>query len=192
MQNIISRHLYRTRLFLFTLMVVVLGAGLAGAGVFLFLPSGLGEGYGAVISTVQGIGSVLMKKVVLLYIVIALGIVLAMIVLHLFYSHRVAGPAFRIGKEASKISEGNLSGNIRFRQKDNLTDMADTLNDVATRYRSRVDALKDQLSVIEAESAAIATLLQQGKPGADLERAADEIAARVKRIDAILYETRTA
>lgn len=191
MKPITTRHFYRTRLFVYTLIVVLLGAVFAGVGVFALLPSGLGEGYGAALSTVKGIGDILLQRVAALFVAIAAGIVVVMAVLHLFYSHRIAGPAYRLGREAAKITEGDLGGNIRFRQKDNLTDMADTLNEVAVRYRGRIDAVKNQLSRIEAQSEALSTLIQQGKNGQALETAADEIVDNINTIDRILSETRT-
>lgn len=191
MEQIATHSYFRTRLFLYTLIVVILGAALAGFGVFTLLPSGLGEGYGAALSTIRGIGNVLMQKVVMLYAVIATGILVAMAGLHLFYSHRIAGPAYRLGREAAKISEGNLAGNIRFRQKDNLTDMADSLSAVAVQYRNRIDAIKDHISHIEARAEALSTLLQQGTSDPALEQASDEIIENIKGIDRILAETRT-
>lgn len=189
-QTVSTRRLYRTRLFLSTVIVVVLGGALAGIGVFTLLPKDLGAGYGAVITTIHGISGILMQKAVMIYAVIVVGIVVAMIVLHLVYSHRIAGPVFRLSREAAKISEGNLSGKIKFRQKDNLTDMADSLNGVADRYRARVDALKSHLSHIEAQSETITILIQQGKNDSSLEKAADEITAKIKSINSILSEIR--
>jgi methyl-accepting chemotaxis protein len=192
MEQTVSTHqYYRARLFLFTLIVVIFGAALAGVGVFTLLPKDLGDGYGAVISTIQGIGSILVQKVAMIYVVIIFGIVVAMIVLHLFYSHRIAGPAYRLGREFARISEGILIGKVKFRQKDNLTDMADTLNDVTDRYRARVDAVKSELSRIEAQADALAILAQQGKTDHSLEKAAEDIAAHIKNIDKTLAEMRT-
>jgi len=191
MERIATHSYYRTRLFVYTLIVVVLGAALAGFGVFALLPSDLGEGYGPALSTVQGIGSVLTQKVATLYAVIAACILITMAGLHLFYSHRIAGPAYRLGREAAKISEGNLAGNIRFRQKDNLTDMADSLSHVAHQYRNRIEAIKNHISHIEAQSEALSTLIQQGKNDGVLEQAVDEITENIKGIDKILAETRT-
>ena len=190
MEKISTRHQYRTRLFSYTLFIVVLGAALAGAGVFALLPPELGKGYGDVIATVRGIEGMLFRKVALLYIGISLCIMLAMVFLHLLYSHRVAGPAFRLGKEAAKIGQGNLSGNIRFRQKDNLTDMADTLSDMAAQYRNRIDGMKDRLAAVETQSKTLSDLIQQGKNGTDLDRAADELTVNVRKIDEILSEMR--
>lgn len=191
MEQVTTQHFYRTRLFLFTLVIVVLGAAFAGVGVFSVLPSGLGSEYGSILSTVRGLGTALMQKVALLYGVIAVGIIIAMVYLHLFYSHRVAGPAFRLSKEAEKISSGNLKGNIKFRQKDNLTDMADSLNAVASRYRSRIDSIRNEIATIESQSEKLTELIAQGKRDPALETISDDLAARIKSIESVLSELRT-
>jgi len=182
---------YRLFLYLYTLVIVLLGAAIAGWGVFWLFPPGLGEGYGAVLASVQGIGKVLFWKVAIIYAVIALFIVLAMVVLHLFYSHRIAGPAYRIGREAIKLGQGNLAGNIKFRQKDNLTDMADSLNDTASKFRGRVKAVKDCLAVIETQTKTVSDLIQQGKDREALEHAAEKITGNIKDLERVLSEMRT-
>ena len=189
--GLVTRKNYRLLLYVNSLLIVLLGAALAAWGIFLLFPSGLGEGYGAVLASVQGIGQVLFRKVAVIYAVIAVLMVLALVLLHLFYSHRIAGPAYRLGMEAGKIAKGNLTGNIKFRQKDNLTDMADSLNDVALRYRGRITAVKEYLAIIETQSKTVSDLIRQGKDGVALEQASEEISGNIKNIEQILSEMRT-
>ncbi len=181
---------YRLFLFINSFVIVSLGASITGWGVFWLFPANLGEGYHNVQSLVREIQKVLFWRITILYAVTSLFIVLAMVVLHLLYSHRIAGPAYRIGREAAKIAQGNLTGNIKFRRKDNLTDMADSLNDVASQYRGRIDALKDRLAIIDERSKTVVDLLQQGKEGDALKQAAEEITSNVKGVDRSLSELR--
>ena len=88
-----------------------------GAAVFLFLPSHLGDSYGAVNSAIRDMEQVLAAKVAGIYAIMAVFIALAVVVLHLFYSHRIAGPAYRLSREAEALGQGNFKGNIRFRKK---------------------------------------------------------------------------
>ena len=103
--------------FLYTLVIVVFGAGLAGAGAFLLFPTQLGEGYGAVLSTVQDLEQVLLAKVGMIYAIMSIFIIVAVVLLHLFYSHRIAGPAYRLGREAQVIGQGGLRGISGFVRK---------------------------------------------------------------------------
>jgi len=189
-QTVAARNPFRTNLFLFTLIVVAIGAVLAGLSVFTLLPKDLGAGYGAVITTVQGLGGILAHKVAVIYVFIVLGIIAVMSVLHIVYSHRIAGPAFRLSREAAKISEGNLAGKIKFRRKDDLTDMADTLNDLADRHRERVLSLKDRLSHVEAQADALNELMRQGRTDSSVEQAAESLLADLRNINKILAEIR--
>ena len=185
-----TRKNYRLFLYVNTLVIIFFGAVLAGWGLFWTVPAGLGEGYHAVQATVRGIAQVLFWRVAVLYAVISLLILLAMVVLHLFYSHRIAGPAYRMGREAARIAQGDLTGNITFRRKDNLTDMADSLNEVASQYRGRIEAVKIHLAAVETQSQLVSDIIQRGKDGAALRRAAEEITINAKKMESDLSELR--
>lgn len=186
-----THHNYRLFLYLNTFVIVLLGAAIAGFGVFWLFPTSLGESFHSVQAIVRELGKVLFWRVAILYAVISLLIVLAMAVLHLLYSHRIAGPAYRLGREAARIARGDLTGNIKCRPKDNLTDMADSLCNVVLQYRARINAVKDGLASIEQKSKTVSGLLQQGKSEAALREAANDIVSSVKKIEQSLSEVRT-
>lgn len=182
---------YRLFLYVNTFIIVLLGTVIAGWGVFLLFPASLGQGYHSTLAAVQAIRKVLFWKVAIIYAIIFLFIVVSIVVLHLFYSHRIAGPAYRISLEAAKIAHGNLTGNITFRQKDNLTDIKDFLNDVVSQYRDRITSIKDYLTIIETESKIVSDLIGKGKDGIALRKAAEEITNNVKNIECSLSEMKT-
>lgn len=182
---------YGLLLYAKTFGIVLVGAAIAGWGVFWSFPAGLGEGYHNALAAVQAIRNVLFWKIATVYAVIGIPCITAIAVLHLFYSHRIAGPVYRIGLEAARIAQGDLSGKITFRPKDSLTDMADMLNDVASQYRGRISAVKEYLAVIDVQSKAMSDLQQQGKDGAALKQALEEITNNVKYIERSLSEMRT-
>jgi methyl-accepting chemotaxis protein len=191
METFSTRRSYRSLLIFYTLAIVLVGAAVAAAWVFFVFPTSLGEDYGSVIATVQQMQNILLGKVAVIYVVMSVFMIGALIVLHLFYSHRIAGPAYRLSKEASIIAKGDLTGNICFRQKDNLTDMADTLNQVASRYRGRVTALKDYVTIIEAQVNLMQQLAQKGEQTAALEKNMEEVRSNLKNIGQVLSEVRT-
>jgi methyl-accepting chemotaxis protein len=185
-----TRRNYRLFLFVNSLMIVLLGATIAGWGVFWSFPANLGEGYHNVQALLREIGNVLFWRVAMLYAVTSILIVLATVALHLVYSHRIAGPAYHIGLEAARIAQGNLTGNIKFRKKDNLTDMADLLNDVASKYQGRINAVRDSLAIIDVQSKKISDLIQQGKDGVVLKQITGDLSDNVKNIERSLSEIR--
>ena len=184
------RNNYRMLLYVNTLVIVLLSAGFAVGAIFLLFPVNLGQGYHSALATVQAIRKVLFWKVALIYGVIFFLMVLAIGVLHLFYSHLIAGPTHRIGDEAAKIAQGNLTCNIKLRRKDSLTDIKDLLNDAAYRYRARLTAIRDCLGVIEMQSDTVADLIRRGGEGVALKQAAQEITNNVKSIERSLSEFR--
>jgi len=56
-------------------------------------------------------------------------------------SHRMAGPLFRIKRELREIEEGNLSGEIRLRKKDDFKSLAQTVNGLKRTWTYRVKEL---------------------------------------------------
>lgn len=182
---------YRIILYVHTLMIVLFGAAIAVWGMFWMLPSGgLGESYGAIHAAVQGIRKVLFWKVMIIYTFVSIVIFLGIVLLHLVYSHRITGPVYRFSLEAARIAQGNLNGNIKLRKKDNLTDVADLMNDIASRYRDCTNALKDQLAVLETQLETASDLIRQDNDGAALKQTAEEIATNVKNIERSLSEIR--
>jgi methyl-accepting chemotaxis protein len=186
-----TRRNYRLFLYVNSLAIILLGAAITGWGVFWLFPSDLGEGYHNVQALVREIGNVLFWRVAILYGFTSLLIVAAMVALHLVYSHRIAGPAYRIGLEAARIAQGNLTGNVKFRRKDNLTDMADLLNDLSSQYRSRINAVRSSLVLVDEQLKNVHDLIQQGKDGIALKQISGDISANAKEIERSISEMRT-
>jgi methyl-accepting chemotaxis protein len=174
---------YRTLLYVNTLGIVLIGGAVAGWGVFALFPAHLGEGYHSSLAIVQVIRKVLFWRVAVLYGVILLLMIVSMAALHLLYSHRIAGPAYRIGCEAEKIARGDLTGTVVLRRKDNLADMGELLNDVGCRYRTRVMAIHDSLAVIEEQTRAVHDRIRRGEDAVALRQAAEEITNSVKNVE---------
>ncbi len=174
---------YRALLYVNTLAIVLIGAAVAGWGVFALFPAHLGEGYHSSLAIVQAIRKVLFWRVAVLYGLILLLMIVSIVILHVLYSHRVAGPAYRIGREAAKIARGDLTCNIILRRKDNLADLGDILNDLGSRYRARVMAVRDSLAVIEEQTRTAHELIRRGADAVALGQAAEEITNSVKDIE---------
>jgi methyl-accepting chemotaxis protein len=182
---------YRLFLYVYSLVIVLFGLLFSGLGLFWSLPDNLGEGYHNVQAMLRDIQQVLFWRITLLFIISTILIVLVMVVLYLLYSHRIAGPAYRIGQEAAKIAKGNLTVEIRFRKHVNLMDMADSMNDVVLQYREHIKYVQECLSIIEERSSKMNTLIQQGKHEGSIKLEAEEISKSYDAIASCLAEIRT-
>jgi len=70
---------------------------------------------------------------------ITLGLIsMAAIVVTLFVSHKIAGPLFRFEKEIKEIGQGDLTKKMGLRKKDQITDMADSLNKMTASLHEKV------------------------------------------------------
>ena len=72
-------------------------------------------------------------------------------ILGLLFSHRIAGPVYRISKTVGDISKGNLGLRIRLREGDELVDLADMINNLTDNFNNTVISDKDIAIKIEKD-----------------------------------------
>jgi methyl-accepting chemotaxis protein len=107
---------------------------LGGVAVVLFLYFSLARSLGG--SYVEAIYTIYELKIRILplifasfYSILILGLVTAAIaVISVLFSHRIAGPMYRMEKNLDAIASGDLTVNTRFRGRDQLSTLADELN----------------------------------------------------------------
>jgi len=85
---------------------------------------------------------------------ITLGLItLASIAVILFISHKIAGPLFRFEKELKKIGEGDLTKSIKLRKNDQITDMADSLNQMVASLHEKILFIQTEVeNILESAS----------------------------------------
>lgn len=86
--------------------------------------------------------------------IVTLGLIsLASILITLFISHKIAGPLFRIEEDLKIIERGDLTKKISFRNKDQLTALADSINKTTTGLHKKVaDIQTDVEHLLESAS----------------------------------------
>lgn len=72
-------------------------------------------------------------------------------IIGLLFSHRIAGPVYRIGKTLEDISKGNLGLRIKLREGDELVDLADTINNLMENFNKTLVLDKDMVIKIEKD-----------------------------------------
>ena len=71
---------------------------------------------------------------------------LASIIVTLFVSHKIAGPLYRFKKVLKALAEGDFSSDFKIRHLDQLQDVADVFNNMISKLRIELKALKDNFS----------------------------------------------
>lgn len=80
--------------------------------------------------------------------IIAAGSITAIVTL--FISHRIAGPLYRLEKDIAEVNNGNLNVEIRVRKKDELQDLARSLNLMLKSIRNTLAETVKELQNIAA------------------------------------------
>lgn len=121
-----------------------------GVVIFCLLNKRLGHGYVGDISILSS----LQEKLGMIFIITATfqAIIFSLIVLilALLWAHAVAGPLIRFQKALIRLSKGELSEEISFRQSDQLHDLASSLNNLHRSYKARWDHLVEYLQKADA------------------------------------------
>ncbi len=63
-------------------------------------------------------------------------------------THTIAGPVYRMERVARGIGEGDLTNFIKLRQRDELKDLADSMNEMTLGLRNRVINLKENFGEV--------------------------------------------
>jgi methyl-accepting chemotaxis protein len=80
----------------------------------------------------------------LLIVTVVVG--LATIAVTLFFSHKIAGPLFRVKKVMQELAGGDFSSDFHIRELDQLQELANTFNSTIKETRERIQAIKDGLN----------------------------------------------
>jgi nitrogen fixation/metabolism regulation signal transduction histidine kinase len=61
-------------------------------------------------------------------------IVIIISILGIFYSHKIAGPAYRMSMDINRVLDGEKGVQIKLRQHDKLHNLADRVNQLIAEY----------------------------------------------------------
>lgn len=79
------------------------------------------------------------------FVVSTIVVGLATLLIMLFVSHRIAGPAYRFKKVLETLSGGDFSIDCRIRSKDSLKDVAAAFNDMISGVREKLRRMDSQI-----------------------------------------------
>ena len=123
---------------------------------------------GLLLDIVQRVNTVLFVRLLIISpIVVLIGLVL---------SHRIAGPIVRIKKFLGRLNEGHFENELKLRDKDEMGDVADSLNLLVSRMREERYRRNELLDSLEKEAESLKGALSVG------EYSEGEVAARIDAI----------
>jgi len=153
----IRKTYYRTLAFK-CILAILLGAVVNGLILYVFLSSEPGSSYAESYAIMTSLRKNLFYKSMGIYVATSIFIVIGITVISLLYSHRVAGPIYRLGVFARKIASGDLSGTIKLRRHDEIDMMADDLNNLTAEYNKVISQIESKTKEFGGIAAAIGEL----------------------------------
>jgi methyl-accepting chemotaxis protein len=169
------------KLCLFTL----LGGAALVLLLFLTLARELGGSYGEAIYTIHDLKiRVLPLIFASSYSVLVLALVTAAIaVISVLFSHRIAGPLYRLEKNLDALASGDLTVSTRFRGMDQLSALADELNGLVRSLNHTARSASEAAGELEAAERALAALLGTEDPPKDeLDKATGRLLAAIEKM----------
>lgn len=154
---------YLTRLVLLALAVFIAGTALSAVFIYLDLHRPLGSHYSAILSTVTEIKETLIIRTLKINAIFCSMIFAGTVVLGIIYTHRIAGPLYRIRQYAKEVGMGRLDADIKFRRKDAIHVFAESLNDMTQSYKDRVTMLASGIRQLKAAVAEHRSLMEKGE-----------------------------
>lgn len=129
---------FQIRFILKFCLLLLVGIAISTGLLFLFSQDTLTSSFHESRLVIKSTGQAILPSVIYTNL-ITLGLVtLATIVVTLFVSHKIAGPMFRFEKELKQVAEGDLTKRVVLREKDQMTDMAESLNNMISSLHEKL------------------------------------------------------
>jgi methyl-accepting chemotaxis protein len=161
------------------------GAILTALGFYLALAE-QGASYAGSFSLLAKLNHGLVNRALLLFSLLMLLSNLALVVIAVIYSHRVAGPLYRLGMDARRIASGDLTVSTHLRKTDVLQPLADDLNELAGYYRQLLVQAEEKTR----DCAALMDGLTEQPPHAGGPGPYDKIRERADEVKAVLNQVK--
>jgi methyl-accepting chemotaxis protein len=119
-------------------LLLFIGVVISTVLLFLFCQDTLTSSFQQSRLVIENTGLAILPSVVYTNLITLGLIALATITVTLFVSHKIAGPMFRFQKELEDVGKGNLTRKVTFRSKDQIGDMAVSLNNMIGSLHEKV------------------------------------------------------
>lgn len=157
---------------------------LVTAGIFLLLMrQPIGPTYGEGFRMLAQLNRDIFYKSLAIYGCTVLVVLGCIAVSTMLYSHRVAGPVYRLRLFAGRIAKGEVSAQVTLRQNDAIHPLAVEMNRMSDNFRQTLTGIRGEMEALEKQ----AELLEKAQ---DRRAAIDAIRDGAERIAALIARYR--
>ncbi len=136
---------YQTRFIVKFCLLVLVGAVISSLLLYWVSQGSLTSTFENSRLTVRNTSVAILPAVIYTNLITLALVTVATVFVVLYVSHRIAGPLYRFEKELAEIAEGDLTKVIHLRRRDEVTDMAESLNRMTASLRGRLQELSKEL-----------------------------------------------
>jgi methyl-accepting chemotaxis protein len=161
-RDVISKIYLRN--FLFMLLVILLSSTAISALVLYFnIHKPLNTHYSAIVMIISELNDIILVKTLTISAVFSVLAAIALFLLGIFYTHKIAGPLYRIKMAAKSISMGDLGTKIILRRKDVIQPFAESLNSMTENYSNKIRILDVEADKLHSTITELKSLTKDGK-----------------------------
>ncbi len=142
-QYYIKRPFQRRFIFQFLAFIAV-GCAAFGVSVYLYSKQTLTTAFFESKLRVMSTSDFLLPALIVTALAVTAGVAFAAAFRLLLFSHKIAGPLYRLEKTAEAVGSGKLNLNVRLRSDDELQELARSMDVMVGDLRSRALAIKNQ------------------------------------------------
>ena len=175
-------------------LLILLGGGALLFLLYLSLAANVGSSYTQAIYTIYDLKLRILPLIFASsYSLLVLFVVtIAVAAISVFYSHKIAGPIFRLERNMEQIGSGDLTVSTRLRGGDQLSLLADDLNSMVRSLNHTARGLSEALEEAKRSEEALRELLSRGEPAQEEIRAAiDDLRRTLVGLNRIISSIRT-
>lgn len=140
---------YRRNVVFKSILIFIAGLVLTTLILYLVVRQPIGPTYGEGFRMLAQLQQDIFYKSAIIYSATVLVIVCGIIFLTLIYSHRVAGPVYRLSSFTRLLGDGDFSSNVHIRQKDVIHPLADEMNTMVSQYRQTLNNVDKEVKALE-------------------------------------------
>ncbi|MCX7927458.1 MAG: HAMP domain-containing protein [Candidatus Omnitrophica bacterium] len=130
-------------------LIVILSSLAIGALVFYLTKSSTTVAIENTKVVVKSTADFILPVLTLTVLVVMFFSSIVLAVLALVVSHRIVGPLYRLRREIELLQEGDFTRQFQVRNRDNLKDLAKSLNTMTKLLREKHDSLKKKSAVLK-------------------------------------------
>lgn len=154
---------------------------IGGAFFYLLTTRSLGQTYSSAHMNIRNVSDIILPTLIGMDV---MGAVLSCMAT-VFFTHRIAGPAFNLGRVLKEIGQGNLAKRVTFRKHDELKELAWATNEMVIGLNSRLSNAREDVRRLNLYASEAARILRSR----DTIPGAREAADRLEQAAASLIET---